>query len=136
MDGSRLGESGEPGVSQPNNHSTSVGIGIGATDQTLVDEPIDSSGHARAGAVGLGGQLAHAQLTAGVSQLRQDVEIAEGEPDLLHEIGGQLAQKGGVRAQKRLPGVEAMLVRECLGEDPLEEGRGVVLAGLLHVQSV
>jgi len=131
-----LGQSGEAGFGQGDHHATSVRVGIGATDQTLPHEPIDAPRHARARAVGLGGQLAHAQLTARLSKLGQDVEIAKGQPDLLDEIGCQLAHESGVRAQQRLPGVEPALVGNHLSEDPLEERRSIVLLELLHAQSV
>ena len=80
---------------------------LARSHQAFVDEPIDAAGHSRARAVGPSRELAHAQFPARLAELSQDIEIAQGEPDLVDEIRCELAHQRRVGTHQRLPGTQA-----------------------------
>lgn len=127
MDRCRVGQAGEPRLGERDDNATSICVGVRSRHQAITDEPVDSARHARARAVGPGREVAHAQFPARLRKLRQDVEIAEREPDLVDEMRCQLAHERGVRTEQRTPGVETSLIRDRLRDDAPEKRRGVGL---------
>jgi hypothetical protein len=69
----------------------------------------------------------NAQFAAGLSELGQHVEIAQGEASLVDEIGCQLTHQRGMRAQQRAPGVESKLMGQRLEDEPIEQRGNVGL---------
>jgi hypothetical protein len=81
-------------------------------------------------------ELAHAKFAAGLRQLREGIEVAEGESNLVNQVHGQLAQERGVRAQQRLPRMATDFAGDRGDDELVEVRRHVRCSMLLHVQSV
>lgn len=127
MERRRLRESRGTSFGERGHDPASIGVCCGARDQAFVHESVDASSHAGARAVRLGRELTDAQPAAGLAEVSQDVEVAQGEANGLDKVSGELAHERGVRADERLPGLDPVLVRHRLAHQPVEEPRDVGL---------
>ena len=125
VDTRRLRQAGDAGVGQPDHDAAPVGVAVGARDQSFVDEAIDAAGHARPRAVGLGGELTDAHFSARLPELGQDVEIAQGEADVVDEVRCELAHERGVGVDERPPGREPARVWDRLGGQTVDQRRDI-----------
>ena len=128
MDGRRLRQPGDTGVGQPDDDAAPVRVAVGARDQSFVDEAIDAPGHARPRAVRLCRKLAHAQFSTRLPELGQDVEVAQGEADVVHEVRCELAHERGVGVDERPPGSQPLLVWDRLCDQMVEQQRDIGLS--------
>ena len=67
-------------------------------------------------------------LSARLPELGQDVEIAQGEADVVHEVRRELAHQRGVGVDERPPGGEPVLVGDRLGDQTVEQRRDIGLS--------
>ena len=81
--------------------------GAAAQDEPFGDEAVDPAGHARSGAVRACREVGHPQLPTAERELREHVEVTEGEPGPVREVGRQRSHQRGMGAQERVPGVAA-----------------------------
>src|SRR5207245_2968142 len=80
-------------------------------------------------------ELCHPQRTSSDGQLRQYVEVGQGQTGLAFEIGLKLAQKRGVGPEQRVPRPQAAPARHLPRHDPIEVSSGVRFRRYLHMQS-
>src|SRR5207247_4964311 len=75
VDRRRLGQAGDARIGQYDHDTTSVCIGVGSTNEALVNQPRDTASHARARNERPGREVGHAQLATRERQLSEHVEI-------------------------------------------------------------
>jgi hypothetical protein len=127
MDGRGLRQPSDTGRGEADNDAPTIRARVGSADQTLIDESIDPSGHTGARAVRLSREVTDSHFSAGLAKLSQHVEVSQSEANVFDEIRGQLPHEGGVRLQEGPPRVEALLARDRLGHQLVEECRDIGL---------
>ncbi len=100
VDRRRLGQAGHARIGQYDHDTTSVGIGVGSTNEAFVNQPRDTTSHARPRNERPGREVGHAQLATRERQLSEHVEIGQGQAGLLFEIRVELAEERGVCSQQ------------------------------------
>ena len=86
MDGRRLTETGEARVGEGHYDAAGVGTCLFSADEAFIDQPGDTTGHARPRDEHPVRQLCHAQLTVGPRQLSEDIEVGQGQTSLALQI--------------------------------------------------
>src|SRR5438309_11397942 len=129
------GQPVQPGLCQLDHDTATVGIGVGTTHQTFVNEPADAPSHAGARDEGTVRQLCPPQRASSDGQLSQDVEVGQGQTGLAFEIGLELAQKRRMGPEQRIPRLQAAPARHLPRRDAIEMSRSVRLRRYLHMQS-
>ena len=132
--GHRLGQARDAGVGQRDHDASGVAIGVGPTNEALIDQPGDTSGHARPRDEGAVCQLRHAQLATRERQLSEDIEIGQGKAGLLLEFHLELAHERGVGTQQRLPGPDRAPARQLVSYEPEDMLGKIGFNWYLHVQ--
>ena len=133
MDGRRLTEAGDASVGERHHDTTRVGTRSVPANETFIDQPCDATGHARPRDERPVRQLRHAQLTMGLRQLSEHVEIRQRQARLSFEIRVESAHQRGVGPQQRVPGLQPTAARHLLLDEPVEHLRDIVLGNYLHM---
>src|SRR5881296_3994942 len=93
VDRRRLGQAGHARLRQYDHDTTSVCIGVDATDEAFVNQSRGTASHARPRYERPGREVGHAQLATRERQLSEHVEISQGHASLLFEIHVELAHE-------------------------------------------
>jgi hypothetical protein len=133
MDGRRLSEAGDPRLGERHYYTAGVGTRSVSADEAFIDQPGDATAHARPRDERPVRKLCNSQITVGVRQLSEDVEVGQGQTRLSLQIHVQSAHERGVGSQQRAPGLQPAAARHLILYQPVEEFCGVDSARYLHV---
>ncbi len=134
VDGRRLSEAGDACLGERHDDTAGVGTCSVSADEACINQPGDATGHARPRDERPVRQFRHAQLTVGLRQLREHVEVGQGQARLSFEICIESAYERGVGLQHRAPGRQPTAARYLLLDEPVEELGDIGLRKYLHVQ--
>src|SRR4051794_34112195 len=118
MDGRRLTETGHARLGERHYDAAGVGACCVPADEAFIHQPGDAAGHARPRDERPIRQLCDAQLTVGLRQLSEHVEVGQGQPRLSLQIRIQSAHERGVRPQQRAPGLQPTPARHLVLDEP------------------
>jgi hypothetical protein len=123
------------GIGQLDHDASPVRIGARSSDESLLSEPRDPTGHSGAGDQRLCREVGHAQAATGDRQLGKDVEVGKRQAALTLEVGLHLADERGMCCQQRLPGSDASTGWQLAFDEPIQESAQLRSGGYLRVQS-